>query len=103
MIEKGYHIKECNYYTPYGEIDIIAEKSGIIVFVEIKYRSQVKFGDALEAVDIRKQIKISKSAMYYSIKKGYGSNKSYRFDVIAIYKDKSITHIENAFEYQGNT
>lgn len=103
LIENGYEIKETNYYTPYGEIDIIAENSGIIVFVEIKYRSNKKFGDALEAVDIKKQIRISKSAMYYTIKKGYGSNKSYRFDVIAIYKDNTIRHVENAFDYHGNT
>ena len=53
------------------------------------------------AVDVRKQRRICKTALYYLAKHGYGMDTSCRFDVIAIYGDNSIRHIENAFEFQG--
>lgn len=53
------------------------------------------------AVDVRKQRRICKTALYYFVKHGYGMDTACRFDVIAIYGDNSIRHIENAFEFQG--
>ena len=46
----GYKILERNFYTHFGEIDIIAWKDGMIVFVEVKYRKSLKRGHPLEAV-----------------------------------------------------
>ena len=43
LINKGYEILETNYYTKIGEIDIIAQKSKKIVFIEVKTRSNLKF------------------------------------------------------------
>lgn len=97
--DKGYEIIERNRYTPFGEIDIIAKKQDTLVFAEIKYRSTLRCGDPLEAVDFRKQKRISKAALYYY--SFHGDNLKCRFDVIAIYGDNSITHVENAFEYCG--
>ena len=51
--------------TTAGEIDIIACKHKCLVFVEVKYRANDKTGHPLEAVDIKKQIKISKAAVAY--------------------------------------
>ncbi len=53
------------------------------------------------AVDIRKQRRICKTALYYFAKNEYGTDRACRFDVIAIYGDDSVRHIENAFEFQG--
>lgn len=95
MIKHGYTILERNYYNKYGELDIIAEKNGIIIYTEVKFRNSDKCGDPLEAVDIRKQRKIKKAAAYhYAI---YGEDKACRFDVIGIYGNGTIRHIKNAF------
>ena len=82
----------------YGEIDIISKCNSTLVFTECKYRSSSKFGDPLEAVNLHKQQKICHTAMNFCVKYGY-VNYPCRFDVIAIYKDGTIKHIKNAFEY----
>lgn len=104
--EKGYQILCYNYRCPLGEIDVIAmEKTGqedTLVFVEVKYRKNLAKGSPLEAVNQKKQRVISKCANYYIT--GIRANDlSCRFDVIGIVGSagNEITHIENAFEYQG--
>lgn len=99
--KSGYKILERNYGNSYGEIDIIAKKDEVIVFVEIKFRSNNRYGDPLEAVNLHKQHKIIRVAQYYYIKNGYSENVPCRFDVIAIYGDGTIRHEENAFEVRG--
>lgn len=99
--EKGYQIIARNYYTPFGELDIIAQKDDIICYVEIKYRSSKKYGSPLEAVDYRKQRRISKSAMYHYMTHGAAQHRLCRFDVIGIDERHQIMHIENAFDYCG--
>lgn len=101
LSQHGYKIIERNYRNPHGEIDILMEKDAMLIFVEVKFRSSNKYGIPLEAVDIWKQRRISKAALYYYSTHGYFENIACRFDVIAIYGDGTIEHIENAFEYQG--
>lgn len=98
---EGYRILERNFHAGrFGEIDIIAmNKEGILVIVECKYRKQNEHGDPLEAVDYRKQKQISKTTLFYFGKKGYGMEQPCRFDVIGIYGDGSVRHIENAFDF----
>lgn len=45
-----YTILARNYRTPFGEVDLIAQKDGVLVYVEVKYRSSNDYGDPLEAV-----------------------------------------------------
>ena len=99
---RGYNIIEINYRTRYGEIDIIAEKDGFTVFIEVKLRKDASFAKAYEAVTHAKQAKITKAALYWMAKNG---EVKLRFDVIEIYApygDKStlleINHIVNAFQ-----
>ncbi|MCR5793484.1 MAG: YraN family protein [Lachnospiraceae bacterium] len=101
LTEQGYVVLEKNLFTPYGEIDLIAKEGETLVFTEIKYRKTKGFGDGLQAVDCRKQMRISKSALYYYTYHGYEEQRSCRFDVIAILGDGELTHIKNAFEYMG--
>ncbi|HCW92777.1 MAG TPA: YraN family protein [Flexistipes sinusarabici] len=93
--EKGYQIIARNYRTPVGEIDIIAEKNGELVFIEVKKRSSSKFGIGAEAVTAQKQNKIIRSAQLY-MKRFCEGETNCRFDVISI-DAKNIRHIENAF------
>lgn len=97
----GYKILERNFFSRYGEIDLIAEDGGVIVYCEVKYRRNGRYGDALEAVDCRKQEKIGRTALYHRFLRGFPEDKSCRFDVIGIYGDGKITHIKNAFEFRS--
>lgn len=99
--EKGYKIKVRNYRTFLGEIDIICEYKGNIIFVEVKTRNSDKFGYPEEAINLAKQRKIIKNALcYLSRYHLWGENCC--FDVVLIsisnHKDiKRIKHIRNAF------
>ncbi|MDD6406383.1 MAG: YraN family protein [Clostridiales bacterium] len=98
LMKKGYTILDMNYRISYGEIDIVASCDGVLVFVEVKYRSNSRNGTPAEAVDVRKQRQISRVALTYLGKKGYGTDIPVRFDVITIL-GSDISHIENAFSY----
>lgn len=94
--EKGYKILEQNFYTFFGEIDLIARGKETIVFVEVKYRKSIKNGYPQEAVTYKKRQRIIKSAQYYLYQQN-AFEKSCRFDVIAVAGEEFL-HIENAFE-----
>lgn len=97
LIKKGYKIIKAPWSAlPYGEIDIVAEHKGVLIFIEVKTRQSNDFGFPEEAVDWRKRKKISKLIELY-IQNNKLFNAHYRFDVIAIEMagDKSeIRHIE---------
>lgn len=98
---KGYRIRERNYRTFLGEIDIISEYKGNIIFVEVKTRCSDKFGHPGKAINLTKQKKIIKNALNYLSKYRLWQTNT-RFDVIlvSISTHKSINrikHIENAF------
>lgn len=95
--EKGYEILERNFYTKYGEIDIIAYKDDTIVIVEVRSLSRKKFGLPQESITQAKIKKILKTAQHYLYQKNL-LDKSIRFDVLAIYQNQ-INHIENAFTF----
>lgn len=96
----GYKIIARNYRIRSAEIDIIAEIGGVIVFVEVKTRSNIRHGSAAEAVNFRKQKKIIEAASIFLQDENY-CDCACRFDVIEIYshgKDFTVNHIEAAFE-----
>lgn len=92
--KKRYTIRETNYRSRFGEIDIIAEKEGVVVFVEVKTRKTGTFGAGLESVTRSKQQKLLKTAQFYTVEQNLQC--VCRFDVISI-DGSTITHIENAF------
>ena len=97
LIDNKANILETNYRINSGEIDIIAKINDELVFIEVKSRTNIKFGYPAEAVDCRKIRKIVNTAKYYILKNNL-NNVPIRFDVIDIYlKDKKINHIVNAF------
>ena len=97
--DKGFSIIRKNYRTVFGEIDIIAKDKNVIVFVEVKTRTDNAFGHPFEAVDQRKRDKIRKVALSFmkSLKKEFPA----RFDVMSITRDRGgtrVEHIQDAFE-----
>ena len=102
---KGYKILERNYVNDGNEIDIIATKSGVVAFVEVKARSFKKDTELApsSAVTPEKQRKIIKTAKYYAAY--YARDKILRLDIIEVIIDgkrpKEINHIENAFNYNS--
>ena len=93
----GYEILEQNFYTRYGEIDLIGKNGSYLVFIEVKYRSSLKNGVPEAAVTPAKQRKIINAAMYYLYKKKLSTETPIRFDVLSIYKEE-YRLIKNAFE-----
>lgn len=98
LIKEGYIILDRNFRTKFGEIDIIGKKQDIIIFFEVKTRSNIQYGYPYEYVDYKKQRKIINTAHSY-IKYKNIKDMQYRFDIIEVYQQKEtrINHIENAF------
>lgn len=96
----GYKILAQNYNIRSAEIDIIAELGELIVFVEVKTRSNTRRGLPAEAVNLRKQKKIIEAASVF-LQDEIFADRPCRFDVIEIYSNGAkfkLRHIENAFE-----
>ena len=66
--DKGYFIVDVNFACACGEIDIIAAQRQTLVFIEVKYRRNARYGYALEAVTPAKQKKIRRTADVYLAK-----------------------------------
>ncbi len=94
--QKGYDILDMNYACKTGEIDIVASKDGCLVFCEVKYRKNTRYGYPSEAVDHRKADRIRRTAEYYLVTNKFPPNTRVRFDVIA-YLGEEAEHIEDAF------
>lgn len=95
--EKGYKVRIMNFYCNYGEIDIIAELENIIIFIEVKTRTNLLCGHPIEGINHNKKIHMKKTAKYYLYK-----NKIYnldiRFDAIEVYLKNykyKINHIKD--------
>ena len=96
--EKGYQIRECNFRSRHGEIDIVAEDGKDLVFIEVKYRSGETAGDPFSAVTRRKQRIISRTALFYLMKHSLPETTPCRFDVVGI-TPKKVFVIKDAFDY----
>jgi putative endonuclease len=92
---KGYRIIEKNYRSPFGELDIIAEEGGYLVFVEVKKRNTRTFGDSFEAVNNVKKKRIIKTAIFY-MKTHKCYDRKVRFDVVGIDRE-NVKIVKHAF------
>lgn len=98
---KGYRPRHRNWRGAGGELDLVVERRGEIVFVEVKTRSTDLFGGAAGAVDARKQrILIRASSAYLSLFSLW--DRPCRFDIVAIERISSfpfwrVRHYASAF------
>lgn len=101
LSRQGYRIILRNYRTRLGEIDIIAEEQGTLVFVEVKSRRSHQCGHPFEAVTAAKRRQISKAALLYLAETGKEGGPA-RFDVVAIsFAGEAapvVELVQNAFE-----
>ena len=97
--KKGYKIIKQNYKTGIGEIDIIAADRDALVFIEVKTRESLAYGQPFEAVNRHKKQKIANVALLYL--KSLKEVPPCRFDVVSIcYKNgcPECELIQDAFE-----
>lgn len=98
----GWKIVARNYRCRYGEIDLIAQKKDVLVFVEVRSRSSSSHGHPAETVGTAKQTRICRAAAYYLQRQRTPAKQSPRFDVITvIWKQPGVVdrleHFPHAF------
>jgi putative endonuclease len=81
-------LKHRNFRTKYGEIDLVMQAGECLIFVEVRYRKNMKFGSAEETITAKKCQRLSLTAQGYLLDKGYDSNTAVRFDAVAITASK---------------
>jgi len=89
LLEKGYKILARNYRKPWGEIDIIAEQRGVVVFCEVKTNSK-KFGLEFSPelrVNREKVWQITKTAKLFLQERFPGKEMEWRIDVLSVIFD----------------
>jgi putative endonuclease len=83
-----------------GEIDLVAERGDLVVFVEVKTRRSTRYGVPCEAVTPVKQRRMARAALAFLSRTGRLERRT-RFDVIEVYADAGgvsrVNHIEDAF------
>jgi|TARA_B110000967_G_scaffold153321_1_gene157705 putative endonuclease len=98
LISKGYKILARNYRYQKAEVDIIAQKEGLLIAVEVKTRSTSAFGSPQEFLKPAQIQRIIIAVDHYVV--SHKLDLEVRFDIIAIVAIKNspqIEHIENAF------
>ena len=95
----GIKILNRNWRFKRAEVDIIAQDGAILVFVEVKARSNLSFGPPEEMIDSRKKSMLYHAASAYMLETGYEGE--IRFDILAITKEPhkmvEIRHFRDAF------
>lgn len=97
----GYEIIDKNYRKPWGEIDIIARKDGVVIFVEVKASSREAEGlDPEIRVDWKKMAKIKLVAAFYLENEFGDMEREWQIDVISITFDQNgqkakLKHFKN--------
>lgn len=99
LVERGYKILKRNFTVRGGELDIIAEKGGVLVFIEVKARYSHEFGLPIESITPSKVRFLQRCAQIF-IHQNHLHQKLARFDVVTIdyvLGNPKIEIIENAF------
>lgn len=97
--QAGYTIIERRYRTRFGEIDIVANDHGTVVFVEVKTKTDSTFSDPVESVTKQKQRRVISMAEQY-VGCHRLDNTPCRFDVVTVDASatpSAITHYKDAF------
>ncbi len=85
---QGFTLVQQNFYSRYGEIDLIVANSSYLVFVEVRHRVSEQFGGAIESITTAKQQKLRKTAQAFLVRYKYHDTPC-RFDVLCYSGDAS--------------
>ena len=97
---QGLTLIERNYRSPFGEIDLVMQHQGALVFVEVRYRRHTRYGLPAETVDTRKQARLRATAEHYLQHDRRASNRPCRFDIVAVTENpdgERLDWLQNAF------
>jgi putative endonuclease len=97
---QGYTVLARRWRSGHRDIDVIAEREGVVAFVEVKTRAATEFGDPVEAVHAQKQRSLVRSAREWIARYDRADAQSYRFDVVGVLlRDRTVwvRHVESAF------
>ena len=98
FLANDYQIVAQNYRYKRGEIDLIVEKDNLLVFVEVKLRKNIRFGQPENTISPKQQKLILSAAENYVFENNWTNN--IRFDILAIVgKDDKyeVMHLEDVF------
>jgi putative endonuclease len=101
--KNGYRIKEVNYRSKEGEVDIICKKKNFLVFVEVRTKTGSDFGIPEESITSSKKSKLVNCALSY-LNEQKKADELWRIDFIGVDlqedgKPGRVVHIENAVAY----
>jgi putative endonuclease len=96
LIAKGYRILARRFKTPVGEIDIVARRRGVLVFVEVKARERL--ADAAESIGRRQQQRIIAAAEFWLAGHPDDATSDMRFDVVLVAPRRLPVHLAGAFD-----
>lgn len=95
LIRQGMTLLARRYRGEDGEIDLVMQDGGAIVFVEVKARTSGRAGSGLMAVTPAKQRRMTHAAMVFLMEREW-MDRVVRFDVVEVTRD-GVIHIPNAF------
>jgi len=99
--KRGLKTLERNYYSRFGEIDLIMMDRQTLVFAEVRYRRDSAHGSGAESVTFTKQKRITRVAQRYLQQHRHHASLACRFDVISIGNEDGrvlLNWIRNAFD-----
>jgi putative endonuclease len=96
LVAKGYRILARRWRSPLGEVDIVARRRQLVVFVEVKARDRLD--DAAEAVTDRQQRRIVAAAEAWLARHPQAATHDIRFDAILVAPLRIPRHIQAAFD-----
>ncbi|MFN0026513.1 MAG: YraN family protein [Acidimicrobiales bacterium] len=97
--QAGFEVVDTNWRCRQGELDLVARKGSLVVFVEVKNRSSTAYGHPLEAVTAQKQQRLRRlAALWFQEhrRSGEQAHLEARFDVVAVL-DGRLEVVTNAF------
>ena len=100
LCSEGAKVIDRNVSGPRGEIDLIVEHRGYLVFVETRYRNSQSFGGAAASVSASKQAKIIATAQHFLQHNPQWQRSPCRFDVVAL-EGEDVNWIKDAFQLKN--